>query len=153
MRRERSMTRAPRRCCRAATIASLVLLAACGANTGPSETKIGPSENPGTSLTLPSVSLRPATLTELVAYLAKAGLAVPNPRDVTQRDCPAIGCTKKVETDTVAIMAFSTTGRAQLYAGSTSHVFQVTNLVVSFSASVPTAAQGVYEAAIQRAVE
>lgn len=147
------MTRTPRRCCRAATIASLVLLAACGANTGTSDTRNGPSENPGISLTLPSASLRPSTLEELVAYLAKAGLAVPNPRDVTQRDCPTIGCTKKVETDTVAIMAFSTTGKAQLYAGSTSHVFQVTNLVVSFSASVPTAQQGVYEAAIQRAVE
>lgn len=141
--------------CRLAGMISLVVLlaAACGANTGTPDTKDRPSGNPTSSLTLPSAGQYPSTVEELVAYLAKSGLAVPNPRDVTQRDCPAVGCTRKVQTDTVAIMAFSTTGKAQLYAASATDVFQVANVVMSFSVSVPTDQRPAFEAAVQRAIE
>lgn len=104
-----------RRFCLAAMSSSVVLLAAaCGVHAGTPDTTNRSSGIPASSLALPSARRYPSTLAELVAYLAKSGLAVPHPRDVMQRDCPGIGCTSKVETDTVAIMAFATTGRAQL---------------------------------------
>lgn len=143
------------RCCRlAATIVVVLAAAACGANTEAPRVQDRPtSELPANSFPLPSAGPHPSSLEELVAYIANAGLAVPNPRDVTQRDCPAIGCTRKVQTDTVAIMAFSTPGKAQLYAGSTSEVFQVANVVMSFSAAVPIDQRPAYQAAVQRAIE
>jgi hypothetical protein len=153
----RAAPRAPigRRWRLATVVSSVVLLAvaACGADAGTPATPNRSSESNPSSITLPSGSLHPSTLTELVAYLANSGLAVPNPRDVTQRDCPPIDCTSKVETDAVAIMAFASTGKAQLYAGSTSGVFQVANLVMSFSASVPAEQRRAYDAAVQRAIE
>jgi hypothetical protein len=58
-----------------------------------------------------------------------------------------------VETDTVAIMTFSTPGKAMLYAGSTSDVFQITTVVMSFPASMPTDQRRAYAAAVRRVVE
>jgi hypothetical protein len=99
-----------------------------------------------------SDSLNPLTVDDILASIGKAGLAVPNPRDVTQRDCPEIGCANKVETDTVSIIKFPTPGKAQLYAGSTQHVFQIEDVVMTFTSLVPTSAQRAYGEAVKRAI-
>jgi hypothetical protein len=110
-------------------------------------------QNEGThSDTAISHSLNPLTVDDILTSIGKAGLAVPNPRDVTQRDCPEIGCANKVETDTVSIIKFPTPGKAQLYAGSTQHVFQIEDVVMTFSSLVPTSAQPRYEEAVKRAI-
>ena len=88
-----------------------------------------------------------------MAAIAKAGLAVPNPRDVTQRDCPAIGCAKKVDTDTVSIMQFPTPGRAELYAANIHDRLLVEDVVMMFSPSVPAGARPAYENAVKGAIE
>jgi hypothetical protein len=133
-----------RRCARAAAAALVVLIAvaACDTNRTRAPEQVNPS----------SVRLNPATVDDLLASIAKAGLAAPNPHDVTQRDCPAVGCASKTETDTVSIMVFPTPGRAELYAGSTHNVFLVEDVVLSFSPSLPADQRAVYEEAVKRAI-
>jgi hypothetical protein len=147
------MTRCDRSTVALISAVGLLAVSACGSSTEAPRIQDSPTENSVISLTPSSVNPHPSTLEELVAYIANAGLAVPNPRDVTQRDCPAIDCTSKVETDTVAIMTFSTPGKAMLYAGSTSDVFQITTVVMSFPASMPTDQRRAYAAAVRRVVE
>ena len=62
------------------------------------------------------------------ASIARNGLPVPNPRDVTNAECPEIGCIEKVDTDTVSIMKFPSSGRAEIYAASTHNVFQIVDV-------------------------
>jgi hypothetical protein len=97
--------------------------------------------------------LNPSTTDDLLKSIAGAGLPAPNPRDVTGRDCPAIGCTSKVDTDTVSIVWFPTTGRAELYAGTTHHVFQIEDVVLVFPPDATSAVQADYERAVERAIE
>jgi hypothetical protein len=99
-----------------------------------------------------AVNLDPLTVNDILAAVSDAGLPVPNPRDVTQQECPDIGCTNKVDTDTVSIMKFASPGGAQLYAGSTHGVFQVVDVVLKFSPGVPPGQQRDYELAVKRAV-
>jgi hypothetical protein len=133
------------RCAQAVAIALLALIgvAACGANRTRTPEQVSPS----------GVHLNPATVDDLMASIVKAGLAVPNPRDVTQQDCPQIGCAIKTETDTVSIMVFPTPGRAELYAGSTHNVFVVEDVVLTFSPAVPANQRAAYEEAVKRAIE
>jgi hypothetical protein len=98
-------------------------------------------------------ALNPLTAGQLLTSMTNAGLAVPNPRDVTQRDCPAMGCTNKVETDTVSVIKFPSSGKAQLYAGSVHQVFQIADIVLTFAPSVPTTQRIAYENAVKRAIE
>jgi hypothetical protein len=53
----------------------------------------------------------------------------------------------------VSIMVFPTSGRAQLYAGSTHDVIQLENIVLGFSASVPARQRAAYEEAATRAIQ
>jgi hypothetical protein len=126
---------------------SLLVVAACGGHTAPHQTEGSRSD------TTISHSLNPLTVEDILASIGKAGLAVPNPRDVTQRDCPEIGCANKIETETVSIIKFPTPGKAQLYAGSTEHAFQIEDVVMTFTSLVPTNEQLAYEEAVKRAIE
>ena len=125
----------------------LLVVAACGGHTAPHQTESSHSD------TTISNRLNPLTVDDILVAIGKAGLAVPNPRDVTQRDCPEIGCANKVETDTVSIIKFPTPGKAQLYAGSTEHAFQIEDVVMTFTSLVPTNEQLAYEEAVKRAIE
>ena len=80
-------------------------------------------------------------------------MSTPNPRDVTDRDCPQAGCLKKVETDTVSIMRFLRPGSAQVYAGRAGHVYQIVDVVLSFSPSVSPDDEPAYEPAVARVIE
>jgi hypothetical protein len=124
----------------------VLVVVACG---GHQETQQTQGSRSDTAI---SHSLNPLTVDNILSSIGKAGLAVPNPRDVTQRDCPEIGCANKVETDTVSIIKFPTPGKAQLYAGSTQHVFQIEDVVMTFTSLVPTSAQPAYEEAVKRAI-
>lgn len=124
----------------------LTALTACGARTASNRI-------PGNQSPASNINLNISTVDDLLASIANAGLAAPNPRDVTQRDCPAIGCIVKVETDTVSIMRFPTSGRAQLYAGSTHHVFLIEDVVIGFSPAVSMNEKLAYEAAVERVME
>jgi hypothetical protein len=125
----------------AALLLALVAVS-CGSNTR------------GNSSQTPVIqNINPLTADDLVAGIAKAGLAVPNPRNVTQRDCPQIGCAQKVETDTVSVMKFPTPGKAELYAGTIHDRLLVEDVVMTFAPSVPASQRQAYEAVVKRAIE
>jgi hypothetical protein len=90
---------------------------------------------------------------DLITSIARSGLPVPNARNVTARDCPAIGCIEKVDTDAISIMKFLTTGQAELYAGSTQHVFQIADVVLSFAPTVPPNEQQQYEHVVTHEIQ
>ena len=125
----------------------LPVVAACGGHTAAHQTE---SSHSGTTI---SNRLNPLTIKDILVAIGKAGLAAPNPRDVTQRDCAEIGCANKVETDTVSIIKFPTPGNAQQYAGSTEHAFQIEDVVMTFTSLVPTNEQLADEVGIKRAIE
>ena len=117
-------------------------LMSCGSNT-----RGNPSQTPVIQ------NINPLTADDLVAAIAKAGLPVPNRRDVTQRDCPQIGCVQKVDTDTVSILKFPTPGRAQLYAGSIHDRLLIEDVVMTFGPAVAAGDRPAYEGAVKRAIE
>jgi hypothetical protein len=89
------------------SVFGLFVVAACGGHAATYQTPGRHSDAANNG------SLNSLTVHDILASIGKAGLAVPNPRDVTQNDCPEIGCTDMVETDTVSIIKFLTPGRAQ----------------------------------------
>ena len=88
----------------------------------------------------------------LVDALDKTGFAVPNPLDTTAQECPSAGCNQSIVTDTLRVKSFSTTSRAQTYAGSHG-LFQVETIVVAFAAPVSQAEQDRYRTQIQILVQ
>jgi len=130
-----------------------LVLAACGANTTTERPDGAQRESPTATRSPPPAILNPSTVDDLLASIANAGLAVPNPRDVTARDCPEICCTAEVDTDTSSIIRFPAPGRAQLYAGSRNQVLQSADAVMTFSPSMPPSRQVEYERVVERAIE
>lgn len=125
----------------------VVAAAACGpSTTTPQQTQ--DNANPGNAGIFNNRSVD-----DLVAAIQHSGLPAPNPRNVTARDCPAIGCTEKVDTDTVSVMKFPTSGRAELYAGSTHHCFQIADVVLTFAPTVPPSQQLQYEQVVTRQIQ
>lgn len=95
--------------------------------------------------------LRALTAVGVVDGITKAGFPAPDPRDATPRDCPDIGCEQSIVTDTVSVMSFATTGKAELYAVPLG-LYQVATVVVSFAPAVPESEQSRYVAQIQKLV-
>lgn len=132
---------------RSPTVLCALLIAGCGSHqTAPQATG---------HTTPPSAVhyLDPYSVDDIVASVARAGLPVPNPRDVTSQECPRIGCIHKVNTDTISLMRFPNPGTAQLYAGDTQHRFQVADLVMTFAPAVTKNEQLKYEVAVKAVVE
>jgi hypothetical protein len=96
--------------------------------------------------------LNTTTVGELVAAFTDAGLAVPNAHDVGPQKCPQIGCIDAVDTDTVSIMKFPSTGKAELYAASIPRMFLVEDVVVVFSSAVSPEARRAYEQVAKHAI-
>lgn len=130
----------------AVVIAVVLMTVACGDRDTASHTQNARSRVPVYHY------LNPLTVDDLLAAITNTGLAAPNPRNVTEQECPAIGCANMMQTDTVAIIEFETPGQAQLYAGSTHHIFQIENVVLRFSPSVPKEQQRAYDDAVKRAI-
>lgn len=72
----------------------------------------------------------------VVDALGRAGLPVPRALDTTARECVTVGCSQAVVTDTVRIMSFPDTARAQSYAAA-HDLFQTKTIVVDFAPLVP----------------
>jgi hypothetical protein len=88
----------------------------------------------------------------LVKVLTAAGLAVPNPRDVTAQRCTDIHCAGAVAADTVSILIFGRSRDAQLYEASVSNGYQIGDVVLQFAPTVDAAHRTAYERVVARAV-
>lgn len=82
-----------------------------------------------------------------VQELVRRGLFLPKPLDTTAHDCPAVGCSQSVVTDTLRILSFGTMQQAGNYA-SPRGLFWSQNLVVAFAPAVPAAERFRYMLAI-----
>jgi hypothetical protein len=129
-----------------ATVVSVagLVVAACGAQPSGGDHQ--------TSYPRGAVRLNTTTVAELVAAFTDAGLAVPNAHDVGPQKCPQIGCIDAENTDTVSIMEFPSTGKAELYAASVPSMFLVENVVLVFSSAVPPEARRAYERVAKDAI-
>jgi len=96
--------------------------------------------------------LNTVTAAEVVKDMGAAGLAVPNPRDVAKQKCPDIKCVEAVETDTVTVLVFSTTGAAASYSAATPSTFEAMNIVVQFGPSVTATDKSAYERVVNQAL-
>lgn len=96
--------------------------------------------------------LNTVTAAEVVKDMGAAGLAVPNPRDVAKQKCPDIKCVEAVETDTVTVLVFSTTGAAASYSGATPSTFEAMNIVLQFGPSVTATDKSAYERVVNQAL-
>jgi hypothetical protein len=132
--------------CAVAAVCAVAIAGCAPSETAPHGTQANP--NPGGVAIFNNRSVD-----DLVAAIQRSGLPAPNPRDVTARDCPQTGCTEKVDTDTVAIMKFPTTGKAELYAGSTHHCFQIADVVVAFGPMVSPSQQRQYERVVTSEIQ
>lgn len=94
-----------------------------------------------------------ASISDLLTAIGNTGLPIPNPRDVTDRDCPQMGCQEKVETDTVSIAKFPWPGSARAYADRATHVYQVADVVLSFSRWVSPDEEPAYVRAVERTIK
>ncbi|MBS4728714.1 hypothetical protein MSM1_10345 [Mycobacterium sp. SM1] len=121
-----------------------LMVAACGARTSGDEDR---TRHPGGA-----AILNTTTVAEFVAAFADAGLAVPNAHDVGPQKCPRIGCIDAVDTDTVSIVKFPSTGKAELYAASVAHMFQVEDVVLVFSSVLSPEARRPYEQVAERTI-
>ncbi|CAM5693851.1 hypothetical protein MAUB1S_05108 [Mycolicibacterium aubagnense] len=96
--------------------------------------------------------LNTVTASALVRDMAAAGLAVANPRDVAKQKCPDIRCIEAIETDSVTVLVFSTTGAAAGYSGATPSTFEAMNIVLQFGPSVTAADKSAYERVVNQAL-
>lgn len=127
--------------------AVVIALASCG----------GSDAQPSTAGRLASqpswgMPINPYRAADLAALIAKAGLPIPDQHDVTARDCPRIGCVDKIESATVSISTFPTTGSAEIYAGATHHDFLIANVVMEFGPTVNPYNRHSYEAVLTGAI-
>ena len=84
--------------------------------------------------------------------IAKAKLPAVNAHDATDALCPEAGCVEARATDTVSILKFPSTGRAELYAGSMPSMVQVQDVVLIFDKAVSDAQKAAYGQVVKKAV-
>ncbi|QPG71512.1 hypothetical protein [Mycolicibacterium mucogenicum] len=96
--------------------------------------------------------LNTVTAQAVVRDMGAAGLPVANPRDVATQKCPDIKCIEAIETDTVTVLVFSTTGAAEGYAGATPGTFQAMNIVLKFGPTVSVTDKTAYEQVVNKAL-
>jgi hypothetical protein len=118
------------------------VVGACGSRTPTTQSTGGSAQ----------VILNTASAPGLVAAFTKAGLQVPNPHDVTQAKCPPIGCVEAIDSDTVSIIKFPGTGKAERFAGATPDIYLIEDIVLVFTPAVPASQRVTYEQIARRAV-
>jgi hypothetical protein len=108
---------------------------------------------PATPNTAPSgvPQLNGVSASQLMDSIAKAGLPAPNRRDVTSVKCPKLQCLQAIDTDTVSVLKFPGTGKAELYAAAISNVYQVEDVVLTFAPTVTGDLKQQYESVVNRA--
>ena len=124
----------PSRC--ALLVAAVALAAAvqgCGArNTHPTPTTAG------------AVMLNNVSVAQVLDAITKAKLPAVNARDATASMCPAAGCLEATSTDTVSILKFPSTGRAELYAAAVPDMLQVEDIVIVFAPTLTSEQKTAY---------
>jgi len=80
-----------------------------------------------------AVMLNDVSVAAVLDAIAKAKLPVVNARDTTSSRCPEAGCVQATDTDTVSILKFPSTGRAELYAAGVRDMLQVEDIVVVYA--------------------
>jgi hypothetical protein len=125
-----------------AWLLTMLLLGGCGGHANPggassASSAAGPDANSAWTL---------------VKVLTAAGLAVPNPRDVTAQRCAEIHCAGAVAADTLSILIFARSRDAQLYEASLSNGYQIGDVVLEFAPTVDAAQRTAYERVVVRAV-
>lgn len=116
--------------------AGAVLLAGC---------QRPPAPGPQAGVLTGAPALNNVTAAQLIHNMGAAGLAVANPHDVTGQKCPEIKCIEAIDTDSLSVIRFSTTGAAEEYAGTMTGTYTAENVVLQFKASVPTDVRVAYE--------
>jgi len=98
------------------------------------------------------VMLNDVSVDAVLAALAKAKLPALNAHDTTSSRCPEAGCVEAIDTDTVSILKFPSTGRAELYAASVRDMLQVEDVVVVFAPTLTTGQKAAYGQVVKNAM-
>ncbi|WP_135427052.1 hypothetical protein [Mycolicibacterium sp. CH28] len=135
----------PRRCrLLVAGVGLATVLAGCGGQDSNAPRASGPVAGP--------VILNDISVAAVVDAINKAKLPAVNPRDATASTCPAAGCVQATDTDTVSILKFPSTGRAEVYAASMPDMLQVEDIVVIFTPTMTSEQKAAYGRVIKSAV-
>lgn len=132
--------------------ARVVIVAAVLAATAITGCQRPPAPGPQAGSLTGAPILNTVTAQAVVRDMGAAGLPVANRRDVAEQKCPDIKCIEAIETDTVTVLVFSTTGAAEGYAGATPGTFQAMNLVLQFGPTVTLADKTAYEQVVNKAL-
>ncbi|GAC1407291.1 MAG: hypothetical protein NVS4B6_20410 [Mycobacterium sp.] len=106
---------------------------------------------PNTAAPAGPPQLNGVSASQLMDSIVKAGLPAPNQRDVTSVKCPKLQCLQAIDTDTVSVLKFPGTGKAELYAGAIRNVYQVEDVVLTFGPTVTGDLKRQYESVVNRA--
>lgn len=129
-----------------AALAAILSVAGCG-SAAPRN-----ASGPATSTRNPVLMMNRYSAADLANLVTGAGLPMPHVHDVSRRDCPAIGCTDEVESDTVSVMTFPSSGSAEIYSRLTDHSFQLLNVVMVFRTGVGAQRTHAYENVVTHAL-
>jgi hypothetical protein len=99
-----------------------------------------------------AVMLNGVSVAAVLDAMTKAKLPVLNARDATASRCPAAGCLQAIDTDTVSIMKFPSSGRAELYAAGVRDMLQVEDIVVVFAPMLTSEQKVAYEKVVENAM-
>ncbi|WP_319435565.1 hypothetical protein [Mycobacterium sp. RTGN5] len=118
-------------------------LAGCGAHD---------SHGPGGSAPHDAVMLNDVSVASVLGAITKANLPVHNARDTTSSRCPEAGCMEATDTDTVSILKFPSTGRAELYAAAVRDMLQVEDIVVVYAPTMTGEQKAAYGQVVKTAM-
>jgi hypothetical protein len=98
-----------------------------------------------------AVMLNDVSVAAVLSAITKANLPASNPHDSTAARCPEAGCLQATDTDTLSILKFPSTGRAELYAAAVRDMLQVEDIVVVFAPTLTSEQKAAYGQVIKSA--
>lgn len=98
------------------------------------------------------VMLNDVSVATVLDAITTAKLPAINPRDTTSTRCPEAGCVGAIDTDTVSILKFPSTGRAELYAAAVPDMVQVEDVVVVFAPTLTGEQKAAYGKVVTKAM-
>jgi hypothetical protein len=128
-------------------MAALVLsaaLAGCGSGATGARAPSGGARGPAL--------LNDVSTAAVLDAITKAKLPAVNDHDATDALCPEAGCVEARATDTVSILKFPSTGRAELYASAMPAMMQVEDIVLVFDNTVSDPQKTAYGQVVKKAV-
>lgn len=84
--------------------------------------------------------------------IKKAKLPALNAHDTTASTCPEAGCLQATATDTVSILKFPSTGRAEIYAAAVPDMLQIEDIVVVYAPTLTSEQKAAYGQAVKNAM-